>query len=81
MRLYFERFCAFMAGVFTDDNGRPSFSRIGAGLALAFVCGWITEIVRHTHALPEFGGVALFIGTLYGLNVAKNTLTKGGGNG
>lgn len=70
-----EKFFSFMAGVFSD-NGQPSFSRIGAGLALAFSCGWITCIVRNTHALPDFGGVALFIGTLYGINTAKNMFSK-----
>jgi hypothetical protein len=78
---YFEKFAAFIAGVFTDENGRPSFARIGAGMALSFACGWITDIVRHTHALPDFGGVALFVGTLYGLNVVKNGVMKGGING
>lgn len=63
------KFWAFMAGVFSDD-GQPSFSRVGAGIALAFACGWITSVVLHNHALPDFGGVALFIGTLYGVNQA-----------
>lgn len=79
VRIYLDKFFGFMAGVFTDDNGRPSFSRIGTGMAIAFACGWITDIVRHTHALPDFGGVSLFIATLYGLNTVKN-LAKGGGS-
>lgn len=70
-----QKFWAFMAGVFSD-NGAPSFSRIGAGMALSFVCGWITDIVRHTHALPDFGGVSLFIGTLYGINMAGKVAGK-----
>jgi hypothetical protein len=55
-----------------SDNGEPSFSRVGTAVALAFVCGWITEIVMHSKALPDFTGACLFIGTLYGLNVVKN---------
>jgi len=70
------KFFSFVAGVFTDDNGRPSFSRVGAGMALAFVCGWVSCVVRVTHALPDFGGAALFIGTLYGINTAKNVFNK-----
>jgi len=70
------KFFAFMAGVFSEKDGTPSFSRIGAGMALAFMCGWITDIVRHTHALPDFGGAALFISTLYGLNLAAKAFTK-----
>jgi hypothetical protein len=70
-----SKFFAFLAGVFSD-NGSPSFSRIGTGMALAFGCGWVTAIVRTTHALPDFTGLTMFIGMLYGLNVAGNTLRK-----
>lgn len=72
----FDKFMGFMAGVFSD-NGQPSFSRIGSGLALAFSCGWITSIVMRTHVLPDFAGVCMFIGTLYGANVAGNVFKKG----
>ena len=60
----------FMAGVFSD-GGEPSFSRVGGGFALCFACGWITSIVLASHTLPDFGGVCLFIGTLYGVNSAS----------
>ena len=59
---------AFLEGVFSD-NGQPSFSRVGAGFALAFACGWVTAIVWKTHALPDFMGLTMFIGSLYGVNV------------
>jgi hypothetical protein len=57
----------FWKGVFSD-NGSPSFSRVATGLIVAFSCGWVTHIVWTSHALPDFAGLALFIGTLYGLN-------------
>jgi len=71
------KFWTFMAGVFSD-NGTPSFSRVGAGLALAFACGWVTAIVCNSHALPDFTGLTLFIGALYGANIAGNAFRKPG---
>lgn len=70
-----DKLFTFLAGVFSD-NGSPSFSRVASGLALAFACGWVTSVVRVTHALPDFAGIALFIGTLYGINTAKNMVNK-----
>lgn len=51
-----------------SDNGEPSSSRLLTAIVVAFACGWVTAIVKHTHQLPEFGGISLFIGSLYGLN-------------
>jgi hypothetical protein len=67
----------FWKGVFTD-GGSPSFSRVASGVALAFVCGWVTAIVYRTHAIPELNGVCLFIGTLYGTNSALNAFKSFG---
>lgn len=66
---------AFLQGIFMD-NGAPSFSRIGSAIALGFSCGWITSIVCKTHVLPDFAGVCMFIGTLYGTNVIGNAAPK-----
>jgi hypothetical protein len=65
----------FIMGVFSD-SGQPSFSRVATGLIVAFSCGWVTHIVWHSHTLPDFAGLALFIGTLYGANIAGNVLNK-----
>lgn len=65
----------FWKGVFSD-NGNPSFSRIGAGFALAFSCGWVTSIVLKTKALPDLTGISLFIGTLYGVNSIRNKIGR-----
>jgi hypothetical protein len=58
----------FMRGVFSEADGTPSFSRVATGFTLAFALGWVTSIVWHGHALPDFAGLALFVGTLYGSN-------------
>lgn len=58
----------FWAWVFCEPDGTPSFARVGTAVLLAFVCGWITAVVRWTHALPEFGGAIMFMGALYGIN-------------
>jgi hypothetical protein len=58
----------FWKWVFCESDGTPSFSRIGTGVLLGFACGWTTALVRHNHALPEMGGLALFVTVLYGAN-------------
>ena len=58
----------FWAWVFCETDGTPSFARVGTAVLAAFACGWVTAIVRWTHALPEFGGVAMFVSLLYGSN-------------
>jgi len=30
--------------------------------------GWVTALVRANHQLPDFGGLVLLIGALYGVN-------------
>lgn len=63
----------FWRGVFSDGN-QPSFSRVATGLIVAFSCGWVSHIVWHNHSLPDFAGLALFVGTLYGLNRASTLM-------
>ena len=69
----------------TDGTaGTPSFSRLAAGVSVAFVLGWVTcaVVVAVIHnfknpaappwqILPDagtFAGLASFVGTLYGIN-------------
>jgi hypothetical protein len=66
---------SFWRGVFSDD-GNPSFSRVASGAVVFFSLGWVTHIVWRNHALPDFAGLSLFVGTLYGLNVASKAITK-----
>ncbi len=58
----------FWAWVFCESDGTPSFARVGTAVLLAFALGWVTAIVKWQHALPEFGGLGLFVTLLYGTN-------------
>jgi hypothetical protein len=70
-----DRAKLFWVGVFSDE-GTPSFSRIATGLIVLACIVWDTYLVFTNHALPDFSGQALLIGTPYGLNVAGKTVTK-----
>ncbi len=58
----------FWRGVFCESDGTPSFSRVATGLIVAFALGWATHLVWRNNALPDFGGLVMFIGALYGVN-------------
>jgi hypothetical protein len=58
----------FWKGVFSEADGTPSFTRVASGMLLAFACGWVSCLVYRNNALPDLGGLALLIGTPYGLN-------------
>ena len=66
---------SFWKGVFSDGD-QPSFSRVATGFVVAFSLGWVSNIVWKTHALPDFAGLALFVGTLYGLNRVTTAFGK-----
>ncbi len=59
-----------------SESGEASFSRLGAFVALAFACGWITYIVFRTRVLPSLEGLTFFIGALYGLGKGNETLQR-----
>jgi len=59
-----------------SESGEASFSRLGAFVALTFACGWITYLVIRTHIMPSLEGLTLFIGALYGLGKANETLQR-----
>lgn len=63
-----------------SESGAASFSRVGAFIALVFACVWVSYIVRRTAALPSLEGLTLFIGTLYGLGKAGETVQRVLGN-
>jgi hypothetical protein len=58
----------FWRGVFSEPDGTPSFSRVATSVIVAFAVGWVTALVRMNHQLPDFGGLVLLIGALYGVN-------------
>jgi hypothetical protein len=65
-----ENFGKFCWQLFSDDNDRPSWGRIGSFIALLASISWVTRIVWKTNSLPEFAGIIFFIITLYSINKA-----------
>jgi hypothetical protein len=59
----------FLKALFSEDS-TASFGRVGAGIALLASIAWVSWVVYKTNAIPDLGGAALFIGTLYGLSKA-----------
>ena len=64
----------FWRGVFSESDGTASSSRVFTGILVAFAMGWVTELVIKNHAMPDFGGLAMLIGTLYGVNKIAGAL-------
>jgi hypothetical protein len=67
-------------GFFSEADGKPSFSRVATAVLIAFSLVWVTRLVEHNHALPDFTGLCFFIGTLYGLNKAAAAASAIGQN-
>jgi|SRR6266567_3026881 len=61
----------FWAWAFSEADGTASFTRIATGFILVFACAWVTAIVIKNRVLPDFNGLSIFVGTLYGLNRAS----------
>lgn len=69
-----------------SDSGEVSFSRTASGIAVICSCVWVSYVVYKNIAIPDLSGIALFIGTLYGLGKVSETIQKiksvnEGGNG
>lgn len=58
----------FWTWVFCEPDGTPSFARVGTAVLIGFACGWVTCLVKITHAMPPLGELTLFVGALYGAN-------------
>lgn len=71
----------WLARLFQEADGKPSWGRLGSATTLGFALFWVTRLVDHNHALPDLGGLSLLIGTLYGLSAAKATVGALNGNG
>jgi len=59
-----------------SESGEASMSRTAAFIALVFACGWVTYLVIKNGALPDLHGIALFVGTPYGLGKIGETIAK-----
>ncbi len=70
---------AFLRQLFSE-SGEASYSRVGSFLALVFTILWVTYLVWKNRALPPLEGLALLIGTPYGLGKAGETVQRVLGN-
>jgi len=59
-----------------SESGEASFSRVGSLVALLCSCFWVTDIVMRTGSLPGLDGLTFFIGSLYGLGKAGETVQR-----
>lgn len=59
-----------------SSNSTASFGRVGSLIALLSSIVWVSWVVYNKQAIPDLGGVSLFIGTLYGLSKAGETMTN-----
>lgn len=59
---------SFVRGMFLDDDGAPSFSRVASGISLVCSVIWVTSLVIATHQLPDLTGLSLYISAFYGAN-------------
>jgi hypothetical protein len=69
----------FWVWVFCEADGTPSFSRVASGVLTAFSCGWVTAVIRFTHAIPDavtLGGLGALILVPYGTNKIVGMLSK-----
>lgn len=62
----------FISKLFKESDGTPSLSRVCTGVIVLASISWVSVIVRRTNAFPDFSGLSLFVGTLYGLNHLGN---------
>lgn len=64
----------FLRGMFSEEDGSPSFSRVATGFIVAFVLGLMTYTVTKTSAFPDassLAGLSVFITSLYATNKAS----------
>lgn len=66
----------FVTNPFCEEEGKPSFGRIASAFIVAFALGWVTHLVHHNHALPDFTGLTFFIVAIYGINKAADVAQK-----
>jgi len=72
-----------LSKLFTAEPG-ASFSRFASFIALMFSCAWVTHLVWHNNALPDLGGITLFVSAVYGMGKAADLYARvknGNGNG
>jgi hypothetical protein len=61
----------FLREAFSEADGTGSMTRFLTGVIVLFELGWVSYLVVKHGALPDFGGLVIFGGFLYGLNKAS----------
>jgi hypothetical protein len=64
----------WLKSIFSETDGKGSLSRVATALIIVAAIVWVTRLVWHNHALPDFGGLTIFIGAIYGLNLARSAV-------
>jgi len=67
---------SFLKSALSESDGKGSFTRLATGVLVLAALVWITRLVWVNAALPDFGGLTLFISALYGLNKASSAVDK-----
>jgi hypothetical protein len=62
---------SFISRMLSESDGTPSSARVSMMLFVLAAIGWVTYLVVTNHALPDFAGLALLIGTPYAINKAQ----------
>jgi hypothetical protein len=70
-----KKVCSFLREVFSDQ-GVGSFSNVATAVILAFSIYWVTYLVLKDGKLPDMSGLALFIGTLYGVKKVAGAVSE-----
>lgn len=65
---------SFIKSLFSEEDGKASFSRVATLFLLLVAIGWVTHLVRLNHALPDLSGLTLFVSVLYGVNKIGNAI-------
>ena len=66
----------WLKSIFSEEDGKGSFSRVSTFVLVVSAVCWVTHLVHHNNALPDFTGLSIFIATLYGVNTVRNALPK-----
>ena len=65
----------YIRGLFSEDDGKPSFSRVCTFIILVCLLSWDTYMVIIKQTIPDLGGQALFLPILYAVNKASAVAT------
>ena len=74
-----EKLIAYLKSTFSEADGSGSASRVLALLAVLSNILWVSYLVITTHALPDLGGSAVYVGASfsgYAANKVSEALKK-----